>query len=190
MIAGGEYMDRVKQGKLGEELVATYLRDVFKLKLETVSEDRDRFEKIDRIVVTKKGNRKKLQIKYRETGDDILVDVYEPFYGECDPRTVPGRDRANCDLYACATAEHVHLIHGNILRGIVDEALVFWRSCGSPQDIYHTLVTDKCVSIRVRKDHFSGRPKLLAFVPPRVIPEKNIWTELMDIDNRTQSKVA
>jgi len=185
MIAGQSYKSRVRTGKIGEEEVAEILRNRFNLTIRDVHEDRDRIEKIDRIVIAPSGKPRTLQIKYRETGKDILVDVYEPFYGINDDRTKPGRDFVSeCDLYACRVGESVHLIHGSVLRVVILKTMTEWikRGClfldtfrNAPAK--HLCYTIGGVTIHTQNDHASNRPKLLMFIPPDVIPENHIMTK-------------
>lgn len=179
-VATDSYRARMLEGKRGEEEVAEALRTQFGLTLENVTEDRDRWEKVDRIVVAKSGARKTLQIKYREYGHDILFDAYEPFYGEKDPKTAPGRDMVSrCHLYACRVGPALHLIHGNALRSLVEQTLAFWRTVGSPSVIGTTIEAPSAIWLRIRADHHSGRPKMLLFIPASAFDLKHIWTKLL-----------
>lgn len=176
MIARQNYANRVRTGKTGEQQIAQSLQDVFGLTIEEVSEDQDRFEKIDRIVVSGSGNRKTLQIKYRETGEDILVDVFEPFFGINHPRTGKGRDYVSkCDLYACRVGPLIHLIHGAALRAVIEIVLAEWRTAGCPSS--GTFIGSQGEQIKIRKDHASERPKLLMFIPVKAINPESVWTK-------------
>lgn len=176
MIARQNYANRVRTGKTGEQEIAKALQEVFGLTIEEVSEDQDRFEKIDRIVVSELGNRKTLQIKYRETGEDILVDVFEPFFGIDHPRTGKGRDYVSkCDLYACRVGPLIHLIHGAALRSVIEIVLAEWKSAGCP--CAGTFIGSQGEQIKIRKDHASDRPKLLMFIPVAAIDSRNVWTK-------------
>lgn len=180
-VATDSYRARMAEGKRGEEEVAEVLRTQFGLKIEAVTEHQDRWQKVDRIVVAPSGRRKTLQIKYREYGHDILFDVYEPFYGEGDPRTGKGRDlQSKCDLYACRVGTHLHLLHGSALRRLVEQAVTFWRGLGSPTEVGTTVEAPRGILLRVRQDHHSGRPKMLLFIPAAAFDAANIWTKTLD----------
>src|SRR5258708_8551689 len=189
MIAGDTYRNRVVKGKVGEEEVAEILRTHFDLTVEDVDERRDKVEKIDRVVISRSGKARTLQIKYRETGKDILVDVYEPFYGIADMRTTPGRDFVGtCDLYACRVGPTVHLIHGSLLRVVILQTMNEWIKRGTPLlDTFlsvpakHLCYNVGKITIHKQEDHSNSRPKLLMFIPSEVIPEDHIWTKQIDI---------
>jgi hypothetical protein len=175
-----DYLARVREGKRAEEEVAEALRRRFGLIVLNVTENLDRNEKIDRIVVAKRGGRRTLQIKCREYGHDILFDVYEPFYGEEDPRTGKGRDlQSTCDLYACRVGPALHLIHGTALRRLVQQTLDHWRGLGSPTAVGTTAKAARGILLRIRADRHSGRPKMLLFIPALAFDSQNIWTKLL-----------
>src|SRR5260370_33158264 len=74
-IAADPKKSRLTTGKIVEQQIADLIHPLFGLAVHYVTETQDRGG-VDRFVTTPRGRMKTLQIKYRETGEDILVDVY------------------------------------------------------------------------------------------------------------------
>lgn len=173
MIAGENKKSRLTTGKIVEQQIADLMMPLFKLEVHPVTEARDR-QGIDRLVVTPRNNVKTLQIKYRETGTDILVDAYDPYYGTGHPDTKLGRDiTSQCDFVACQIGEHLHLVHGKTLKDAAKHGVMTWMAWEKPK----VLKLANGVTTKLSIDHRNMRPKLLVFVPVKAIPKRHIWTK-------------
>ena len=88
-------------GKRIEESIIACLTEKYGFKIETAELKVDRDEKIDCFIIeneTKKACQVKTRMGY--SGKDLLVDVFEPFFGLDNPNTKIGRDHAgNYDYY-------------------------------------------------------------------------------------------
>lgn len=176
MIAADSKKSRLATGKAIEQEIAA-LMPLFNLVPQTVPEMMDRAG-VDRVLLTPRGQLKTLQIKYRETGQDILVDVYDPFYGEAHPDTRPGRDVATkCDFVACRIGDFIHLIHGLPLQKVVQDALEERRVLTPIMFNCAPFRAENRVLLKSSFDHRNSRPKLLAFVPITSVPKRHIWTK-------------
>lgn len=172
MIAGESKKSRLVIGKNIEAQISDLLFPLFKLMPQSVSEIMDRAG-VDRMVVTPRGQVRTLQIKYRETGKDILLELYDPFFKGDIAKSRLGRDLAHpCHFVACLIGENLHLIHGKALRdrgmqAIHNTSLVWktgeWFSDGA--------------CIRMVRDPKSHISKLLVFLPVNSIPERHVWTK-------------
>jgi len=106
MISHSPTKDRVKKGKGEEFLIA----DKWKLQLakqgatlDEVDEQQDMHDKVDRILTTQKGTKFRVQIKYREIGEDVLVELVKNIN-----TWEPGRDMVGvADLYLCVGLDKV-----------------------------------------------------------------------------------
>lgn len=173
MIAGESKKSRLLIGKNIEAQIADLLFPLFKLQPQPVSEIMDRAG-VDRMVVTPRGQVKTLQIKYRETGEDILLELYDPFIGNGELGNRLGRDLAHpCHFVACLIGESLHLIHGEALRECALQALR--EVCFTPKTINGR--TSKGVYVRSVRDPKSQIGKLLAFLPINSIPDRHVWTK-------------
>jgi hypothetical protein len=173
VIAGENKKSRLTTGKAVEQQIADLMMPLFKLEVRPVTEARDR-QGVDRLVVTPRNNVKTLQIKYRETGTDILVDAYDPYYGTGHSDTKIGRDLAyQCDFVACLIGEYLHLIHGEALKRMVRHGIMMWYAFNKPK----FLKLRNGITTKLSMDHRNMRPKLLVFVPIKAIPKRHIWTK-------------
>ena len=82
--------ERVKVGKKNEKRVINCLNKYHNWNLVEATREEDRIEKVDCYEVSKTGKRLAAQVKTRVSGDDILVDIFEPYYGLDDDRTKKG----------------------------------------------------------------------------------------------------
>jgi hypothetical protein len=86
LTADMNYGDRVKTGRRVEsDIIAALRRQGLKLELPTPDEDKK--QKIDAWIVDKHGVKHSLQIKYRESGDDILFEIIKDV-----EKNIVGRD--------------------------------------------------------------------------------------------------
>jgi hypothetical protein len=80
------YSDRISAGKVVEKTILDSLRQKgYKIEDPTPAEDKE--DKIDGWWITPKNDRWPLQVKFRETGDDILFELVKDL-----DRNIPGRD--------------------------------------------------------------------------------------------------
>lgn len=101
MIATKPFEERLADGTGEEDIIAERwkprLLTQYGATLEKVEKSEDMSDKIDRWLTTAKGTRLGVQIKFRESGDDILVEIIKNL-----PRWEDGRDVVGiADLYLC-----------------------------------------------------------------------------------------
>lgn len=81
-----DYNQRISAGKSVEEKILNALRQRG-YKIENPSEQEDKYEKIDGWWIGKNGGRFPLQVKFRESGDDILFELVKDM-----DKGISGRD--------------------------------------------------------------------------------------------------
>lgn len=187
MIAHRTLHSRLKFGKSREAAIARLLISRFGFRVEEVTPHADIEKKVDRnrvgsikldgVCISQDGLRQSVQIKYRESGRDIIVDVYEPFHGEESPETKKGRDYASqCDHYAVQTGEFIHVIRGQSIRNAIDATLKSWRDAGSPVRIGKQW-SAKGINLLITEDHHSKLPKMIMFIPVDRLPQDSVVTK-------------
>lgn len=161
---------RYLYGKQVEDLIVKAL-EMHGLKFEDVDRKVDCEEKIDRYLIGE-GVKKACQIKCRMgySGDDVLIDVYEPFYGIDNLATKQGRDYVGkYDVYVCLSKDGktIRVINGKRQKEIIEMVLDEWT-----KSYYQLPVFDsyrfKGVQMRYTKDRSNSRPKILMFIRPDV----------------------
>lgn len=164
------YDDRISAGKVVERRIIDALRQMgYKIDDPTSSEDQN--DKIDGWWVDKKGGRVPLQIKFRETGDDILFELVKDL-----DRNIPGRDIiSKAALYLVVDRngktrmfltkpikEQAQKIVDVLLPLIrKDDGKGFWSGNGW--------------EVRVQRDRAHGQRKLVAYFSPGLFSALAEW---------------
>lgn len=132
------------------------------LKLREPSTDEDKYDKIDGWWETPSGE-KPIQIKYRDTGDDILFEVMKDYR-----RNIPGRDMiGKAEFYAVlgrgGSIVMVSVAEAKaLIRDMVDEA----ENGGFDQ---RGNFRRGGAMLRVRPDPRSRQDKLMAYIPVNML---------------------
>jgi hypothetical protein len=168
--------DRVRHGKTREKQIAEALTRQG-LPLADATDREDKEMKIDRWLV-RDGRRTAVQIKYRETGDDLLVEVYDTWNGWDDPFNKPGRDMIGAArLYAVLRQDRktVVLVPTAVLKAIVVDmvnavALFGWTVDKGPacKTLRYSKSGGRC-ELKVQRDPRDGRTKMVAYIPAGVL---------------------
>ena len=183
--------ERVGIGIRMESRVRHCLNDRYGYNFEAATFHEDCVDKVDCWHITKSGNRLRSAIKVRlnKYGEletvktDILLDIYDPFYGVYDLRTKIGRDILfEYDMYISAIKSCIRVAKGKLVHKIslgmykeglseIEKLKPKEKGFGS-QLVFCSTIYPEC-QIWLHYDKFDRHPKLLAFIPP-VILGKNI----------------
>jgi hypothetical protein len=138
---------RVQRGKKMEERIIDAMR-LANISVQLATEQEDQFQKIDGWL-----DGKGLQIKYRETGDDILFEVYKDW-----TKCIEGRDLiGQADLYACVNRSGQGIIVPTAeIKALVRAAIPVVRAQG-----YYK---EGGLDIKLRPDAYHGQLKCVAFI--------------------------
>lgn len=131
------------------------------LKLREPTQAEDMYDKIDGWWDTGTGE-KPIQIKYRDTGTDILFEVMKDFH-----RGTPGRDMVGkAEFYAVLTRGHIVLVRVAEAKAIIQQAVEAANREGfDDRGNYRYRVRGGMVFLRVRPDPASRQEKLMAYLP-------------------------
>lgn len=166
-----DYGLRVETGKLVEQKILTALRYAG-MKIADPTSEEDTQDKVDGWIIDETG-RHSLQIKYRETGDDILFEVMRDL-----DRNIPGRDSVSKAEYYLVVdrsgtgrlfltapikelARQMITIAGELLNTTKTE----WHGIGW--------------QLRITIDRANGSRKLMAFFNPNKFRCLNEWNNLI-----------
>ncbi len=152
------YQERIREGKVKEKLILDTLRQQGMV-IEDATADEDKNDKIDGWIV-EDGKRYALQVKFRETGDDILFEVVKDL-----DKNIPGRDAISkahyylvVDRYGTArlflTAPIKKLAQQMlpIAKGLFGTRKTEWRGIGW--------------ELKITVDRAHGNTKLMAYFNP------------------------
>lgn len=130
-------------------------------------------DKMERFLVTPDGD-KKIQVKFRRSGNDILIDVFEPFYGVQSDRTKYGRDYVSqYDVFICLNGKEIKVIDGKRQKEVIEEILVEWKDNKWQLPVFDSKKYEGC-QIKYTRDRISKTPKILMFINPAVYKENEI----------------
>lgn len=165
---------RVRNGRERERQIANALRDLG-LQVQDATEYEDKQRKIDRWLV-QDGKRVALQIKYRETGDDLLFEVYDRFDGWDNPTNKIGRDmQGDAKLYAVLKTdrETVVMVPTAQAKGIINDMISAAQNVGWTAEALYSktlryFVAGQKAELKWQRDPADGRGKLVAYIPAGV----------------------
>ena len=90
-IATKQTRERVEAGKKVESAIIAKLNEIG-MKLSQPTNSEDILQKVDAWYVNKQGKRVGIQIKYRESGSDLLFEVFDTFVEFKSDKNKMGRD--------------------------------------------------------------------------------------------------
>lgn len=173
---------RIRNGLRREKQIADALKSQHGLNLVEPTADEDGTRKIDRWLV--EGNKRTaVQIKYRESGDDIAVEVFDRWYGWDHPQNKIGWDvQGDSKFYAVLRAdrETVVLANADVLKKIVQEMvsaakLIGWTVDHGPASgkTLRYFKAGSKIELKVQTDPYNGRMKMMAYIPANVLEAEN-----------------
>jgi len=155
---------RVQYGKSIEKQIFDNLVQCG-LKLREPSTQEDKYEKIDGWWETPSGE-KPIQIKYRDTGDDILFEVLLDY-----ERGIPGRDMVGKAVFYAVLSR----TGGNIVLVSVQEAksLIAAAQDAADQEGFDDRGNFRYrgMMLRIRPDPRTGQDKLMAYIPVSMLKQ-------------------
>lgn len=164
---------RVKHGQERERQIADALRDQAGLPIQdATAEDDKEFAKVDRWIVYP-DRRVALQIKYRETGKDLLFEVFDRWFDWNHPGNKTGRDMLGiAKEYAVLMQDQKTIVMVPVSKAkeaiatMVEGAKVRWTLEG-PRDLktFKFFTRGCALELKVQHDPRDGRPKMVAYIP-------------------------
>lgn len=159
--------DRVNFGKDIEKKILNTLKNNG-MRITLASQKEDMKDKIDGHYADENG-RGPIQVKYRDSGDDILVEVMKDWH-----RQIPGRDMAGTAKYYVVLSRDgklIRLIEYSEIKSIVQTALKQLEHKGFDEfNNFKTMFNGAPVELKLRKDNYSGTLKLMAYINPKALP--------------------
>ena len=162
---------RLKYGKEMESKIADSLKQCG-LQVGKSSDREDRLKKVDRWLM-QNGTKIPLQIKFRESGDDLLFEVFDTFHGWNDHKNKIGRDMEGiAKLYAVLMRDGktIIMVPTQPAKDVINEMLCEVRRSGWGSKSYTgatlTYRADGCnLTLKLQMDPFDGRSKMIAYIP-------------------------
>lgn len=181
-ISADEYDNRVTYGKTIEKLILDELSKQFTIAEAT--DEEDLYDKIDGYIVVKDESYIPLQIKYRETGDDIIFEVtFLDKYNKNDqivPRevsshTLNGRDMIGySSVYACLSQDGCSI-------WMCDTQAIKNKAKTMAMRLYEMYLATKRKSyrddygeVRITTDRSTGIRKIMFFAKPMTFAKRTI----------------
>jgi hypothetical protein len=179
--------ERVVIGKGWEDFSRIDLNENYGYNLQESTFHEDCKEKTDCWLITKSGNPLRCAIKVRLNNEglletkktDILVSLYDPFFGIDHPDTKIGRDMIyDYALYISVISQLHRVAKGKVVKNICNNMLVEGSELVSklkpqfrgkyPKIIFDSSTHFRC-QIWLHYDAKTGIPKLLGFVNPKAL---------------------
>lgn len=172
-----DHRERVQIGRLREQQIVAALKSQHGLDLSPPTEAQDKEQKIDAFLETD-GKKQAVQIKYRQTGDDILVEVFDRWFGWDKKENKVGRDMiGKAELYVVLRQDKKTVVMTTTatIKAIVNNMLRCAMTGGWTEDKGEQQKTlsyhkhgGKC-QLKVQRDPRDGRTKMMAYIPAAVL---------------------
>lgn len=134
------------------------------MELREPSSSEDMYDKIDGWW-NRGGKEVPIQIKYRDTGDDILFEVMKDYN-----RNIPGRDMVGKAVYYAVLARtggQIVVVEVAEAKQHIEDAVAAAQQEGF--DERGNYRTRSGVMLRIRRDPQSGQEKLMAYIPVSIL---------------------
>jgi hypothetical protein len=112
-----------------------------------------------------------IQIKFRETGKDLLFEVFDTFFGFNNPKNKMGRDmKGIASHYAVKFDKNIVLVEKKQAEEVIQEMLDEARCNGwsernqSSQTLYYQSNNHE-LQLKLQSDPADGRKKIVAYIP-------------------------
>ncbi len=180
-LKSASFRERVNSGLAMEALIADAIQ-AHGLKLEPATHAEDCERGIDRWLL-RNGKRQSMQIKYRETGSDLLFEVYGRFYGWDNPNNKKGRDmKDNVQLYAVLMQDRqsIAIVPCAEAKKVLSQALVLaaagpWTSEEYKAKTFCWTIAGVTVQVKAQVDH-RDVTKLITYIPSEVFANHGLET--------------
>jgi len=161
-LSGLDFNTRVMRGKNVEQKIKDALSSVG-IVIRPAGRNADMYDKIDGYLI----DGSPVQIKYRDTGLDILFELIKPFDItsplDNQPRGKDYRSKAVWFFILDPTGKTIYQIPTKSIRDLVDSTV---KEIGG-QPLFKPYTSGNGIQIRPVKDPSDGTPKVNAFIPPR-----------------------
>ena len=166
----GNYNQRIAAGKVKEKAIVDQLRQRG-VKIDDPTPDEDKFDKIDGWIHDDKDNVKSVQIKFRESGDDIIFEIVKDL-----DRNIPGRDMiSKAELY---------LVVDRVGNGrLIDTSAVKAKASIALEEVKKDIATAPGKTnwnrvgyqIKITQDRAHGQNKLMGYFSPKMFHTLANW---------------
>ena len=170
MLANQDARQRVDAGKKVEQKIIEILNKAG-LNLSNPTNSEDILNKVDAWVDNGKNGKTGIQIKFRETGNDLLFEVYDTFVGFNHPNNKLGRDlKGDAKLYAVLIKQKILMVEKRQAEEVIQEMLDEARCNGwsernqSSQTLYYESNNHE-LQLKLQSDPSDGRKKIVAYIP-------------------------
>ena len=158
--------DRVKVGKCREGQIIEALRTQAHLPLFASNSDEDNVDKVDCWL----GN-VPVQVKYRETGKDLLFEVFDTWHGWDSGHNKIGRDMfGKAVKYAVLLNDRKTVVvvptalAKTVIHRMMDSAKIVWPHLKGNTFKYNT--HGLTLELKAQRDPGDQRQKMIAYIPP------------------------
>ena len=169
----GDIQDRVKAGQSVERQVLEVIKAIVVKSGYIVTPPTIKQDKHDKIdgVISKDGVSHSIQIKFRQTGEDILAEVIRPFtFEKVKAKVFDGRDMiGKADWYAVLhhSGKKIYWIRVSVLKRFIEKAIDnFVKELETGVKLGYR---EDGIELKIVNDPRDGIMKLMAFVTPEKV---------------------
>jgi hypothetical protein len=165
------YDGRIKAGKQKEAIIIKTLRDKGVNVLDPTAHE-DMHDKIDGWIVDEDGTKHALQIKFRESGDDILVEIVKDW-----DKQIPGRDMIGLAEYYLVVNRHGDgkLFPTKSIKTLAQKVLDFVKQALPMNNTRTDWEFKGKWQAKLTIDRALGNRKLMGYFNPSIFPCIGEW---------------
>jgi len=166
----GNYNQRIAAGKVKEKAIVDQLRK-YGIKIDDPTAQEDMYDKIDGWIYDKTGAKKSVQIKFRESGDDIIFEIVKDL-----DQNRPGRDMiSKAELYLVVDRSGSgKLISTDAVKKKASELLKVVQS--DLQKVPNkTQWSGVGWEVKITQDRAHGQNKLMGYFNPKMFSIIHNW---------------
>lgn len=178
MVAAKSTRERVEAGKKVEQAIIAKLNQIG-MNISQPTSSEDLLQKVDAWYTNKKGVKVGIQIKYRESGSDLLFEVFDTFYDFKSPNNKMGRDMiGKAKEYAVLIDNKIIIVEKQKAVDVINEMLDEARCNGWSQSTSRSKTlffeSENCeLQMKLQDDPADGRKKIVAYIPKEFFVENS-----------------
>jgi hypothetical protein len=166
----GNYNQRIAAGKVKEKMIVDQLRK-YGVKIDDPTQQEDMYDKIDGWMYDSKGVKNSVQIKFRESGDDIIFEMVKDL-----DKNIPGRDMiSKAQLYLVVDRTGAgKLINTDSVKKKAQELLKVVES-DLEKNPNKTRWSNVGWEVKITQDRAHGQNKLMGYFNPKMFTIIHNW---------------
>lgn len=174
---------RIQSGRVVEDAIKKLLTPILQKKnysIRDATREEDMYKKVDFFVKPPNSNVEEgVQIKYRDRGEDILLEIMKPFDESSDEIEFSGRDMRGISKHYAVLAPNrrtVYWCDADLLKEVAQELTKRFLNKRKTQNIM-SYTHPNVGELKITRDPNSNQTKLMGFFNPRIFAKETFHAQ-------------